>query len=230
MDKSEVFLTIEDLAENDDVSATLNGLLGLLRSVLQPIIDDIYPDIGKDGELSLNDISPEEGDVINFEYFASKSILLDQNKILYLSNFVDEFGDKREEILGRIKHDIMPTIKGELLDKFELSEQQFLIKVIRANINSHIAISPKKRSEAPSGRVGLGIVISIYLTIEDISILEPGEIGALFIKFRNLCNSTSRYSVEELRNWVVDMGVSVRDSERMNKDKLCEVIKDHYNF
>ena len=69
------------------------------------------------------------------------------------------------------------------------------------------------------------IYIELVLNIEDITELHPGGLQMLYMKYNNLCQDNSRYSLNELKEWVESLGYKAG-----TKQQMCRIIKTHYEF
>lgn len=107
-----------------------------------------------------------------------------------------------------------------------LSPDQFIIVINPISVNPIIRMFVDQTDEAG---IELGVQLFMTLTIEDISGLEPGEMGELAARFRYLCSIGT--NINELRKWVLSLSGSDKWAvERTNKEQLCQVLRVKYGF
>jgi len=116
----------------------------------------------------------------------------------------------------------MSPVSDKNLNDTGLSEEQFVIQLISLNIYPEVRVYQEKNEVALFTKE---IFIELVLNIEDITELHPGGLQMLYIKYNNLCQDNSRYSLTELKEWVENLGYKTS-----TKQQMCRIIKNHYNF
>jgi hypothetical protein len=116
----------------------------------------------------------------------------------------------------------MSPISDKKLNDAGLSEDQFIIQLISLSIYPEVRVF---QEESETALYVKEIYIELILNIEDITELQPDGLQMLSIKYTNLCQDNSRYSLNELTEWVESLGYKVG-----TKQQMCRIIKNHYNF
>jgi hypothetical protein len=116
----------------------------------------------------------------------------------------------------------MTPVNTNFLNKVGLSENQFIINLISLDIYSNVKVY---QEPGEIGDFTKEILIDLIINIEEISELHPGGLEMLYLKYKNLCVNNSRYNLNELREWVQDLGYILG-----SKDEMCQIIKTHYGF
>lgn len=116
----------------------------------------------------------------------------------------------------------MSPVNDKTLNDVDLSEDQFIIQLISINIYPEVRVFGEPGEIASFVKE---IYIELVLNIEDITELHPNGLQMLSIKYNNLCEKNSRYSLNELKEWVESLGYKVG-----TKQQMCRIIKNHYDF
>lgn len=147
-----------------------------------------------------------------------------------ITPFLTNYANNMQTTYDAITKEFSPTVKDNNLIAANLSPDQFLISLVDLTMNIHVGVN--SYSDDPP-LVALEVLMKLTLTIEDISILDPGEIGELAVRFNYLCNVApeTATTMNELRNWVVAVAhVSPTTAARMDKAQLCLILKTHYKI
>lgn len=137
------------------------------------------------------------------------------------ADFFKKFLAIYPEIVKNITKKMSPVNAIEL-NKAELSEDQFIIKLIDLTIYPEVRVYNEANEP---GYYIREIYIELTLNIEDVSELHLDGIQMLYFKYKNICEDNSRYSLTELKEWVESLGYKVD-----TKQQMCQLIKMHYDF
>lgn len=137
------------------------------------------------------------------------------------ADFLKKFLAIYPEIVKNITKKMSPVNTKEL-NKAELSEDQFIIKLIDLTIYPEVRVFNEANEP---GYYIKEIYIELILNIEDVSELHPDGIQMLYLKYKNLCKDNSIYSLTELKQWIGSLGYKVD-----TKQQMCQLIKMHYDF
>ena len=230
MDGHRRFLDASDFLPLNQPNDLRQAFWNVLEDAIQPVFDAVYPEI-KEREIYLDKIEDADQDVISFGFrFGYHHDLIDGEQT-DISDAVAAFAGKKKRMMISLSNKLMPAISAEMLNAHGLSEDQFVAQTIAIDVKPFVSVymHPEEDTE-PGERGGLSfeIIIEIYLRIEDVSELQPGEIQALRLKYINLCRSNTTMSFDELKEWAHDIGIA--DVDNMSKPTLCAAVRDHYGF
>ena len=213
--------------EIPEMELLLDSFITLFKDIIRPLVDNVYPDLVQD--LNFLDTEDKENNVINFRYGCGSATSIDENNDLDLSKIIGGFERKRKQLVNGIRFAMEPAVSGDILLDHDLSEDQFLIKLIRSEIVADSMVYENSGYNGEVADVWFGIFIHIYVTIEDISELEPDGREMSRVRFNNLCGATGeRYPLEELKAWAAKLGI--KDWKQMTKQDACLAIKEYYDF
>ncbi len=137
------------------------------------------------------------------------------------SDFLKKFLAIYPDIVKNITKKMSP-VNNKKLNKAELSENQFIINLIDLNIYPEVRVFNEPNIPVIYTKE---IYIELILNIEDITDLHPGGVQMLYLKYKNICEDSSRYSLIELKEWTESLGYKVG-----TKQQMCKLIKMHYEF
>ena len=230
MDDHRRFLEASDFLPLNQPNDLRQAFWLTLDSAIQPVFDAVYPDI-KEREIYLDKIEDADQDVMGFGFrFGYHSDLIDGEQT-DISDAVAAFAGKKKRIMAALKKALMPAISAEMLNAHGLSEDQFVAQTIAIDVKPFVSVYVHMEDDTEPrdrGNLSFDIIIEIYLRIEDVSELQPGEIQALRLKYVNLCRSNTTMSFDELKEWAHDIGIA--DVDNMSKPTLCAAVRDHYGF
>ena len=224
------FLTYEDFFgdpdQEDDMPDTglYTAFSGILEGIVTPIFAEVYPEL--DG-VEVSNIQSSEGNVLEFHVTGYHNMPNELDKATELADLMTEFAGKKQQILNGVQWAIYPTMRESLLEQYDLSEEQFLVKTVKVNVEPRLTsyYSSRERGGNYLGDIYLRITVVFSLTIEDISTMEPGGEETLRLRLENLCSSTSRYPLKELQDWAKSLGAQY--IEDMTREELCSFVRSN---
>lgn len=144
--------------------------------------------------------------------FYGDDIQMDED-YLNLSSLMEEFPEKKQQIIDNVKRSIYPTIRKSILSKHGLNEDEFLLQITDVKVRPGLVVF--------MGGARSPIHVEFYIIVEDVSGL----------RHRNLSSELLlSYPTQELRNWAMDLGVLESVVQKMIRRELCTVINQHYTL
>lgn len=174
-------------------------------------------------------VGVQAGDFIRFVISIAYTPTVLSKTIKDMTPYVENYYNLRGNIYELIKSQFYPTVKPQNLIDVGLSPEQFMISFKDMIISPYIATVNRVNGEIAAV---FNVIVIITLMIEDVSILKPGEIGELAARFSYLCSAAETHGVNELRKWVLSLPGAPDQwtVNRMNKEQLCLILKDRYEF
>lgn len=220
------FLTAADIDAGD--RELFYGLEIILRLIIMAefasLIDTLDP------IFSIHRLTDIDGNNILIEgQFNAVNIRVVPNQVTDISPFILDYYRLLPTAIVAIRQAMTPVVRDEYLRQVGLSPQQFLITLVDFEIEPSVTFEfdPLFHRRNPSywGYLNGGIIFKVKLRVEDISILEPGEIGALQAKYNYLCRDKSLTSTRELYQWAESINLPL-----LPREELCQAIADYYDF
>ena len=222
------FLTADDVhsSEGENAPAPIfDAFQRILKGIVGPILSEVYTGMDTTELYKVTDVP--DRNVIEFTVVGYWEHTTDNSNPgggIELGIFMTSFQKKRQQIANSVILAVSPTMREDLLENNGLSSQQFLVsfKSVRVvpSLLTYNKLNPPKA--APSVLMILNVVIS--LTIEDISVLEPGGDEMIRLRLASLCSPDSRYPLSELEDWARNLGVT--QVEGMTRQELCVAVRD----
>lgn len=226
------FVTLEDLDATGILpfgNPLLDAFTALLEDLIAPIFDEVYPELNRP---VLSEIYQSGNDVVVFEISGSITLPVKKEVARDFSSIIVEFAGKKQQILNGLNWAITPTIKESLLEQYDLSAEQFLVRTLEAKVFPRLTASYRgaaaQRIPNYAGINCFSITVVLHLSIEDLSSIEPGGEEFVRLRYNNLCSTDSRYSEGELRSWAVELGTE--GASEMSRDSLRQAIKAYYGL
>ncbi len=198
----------------------LKTMTRLLKNIITPEFKSISDDFYIDNVVDINNNL-----LINCRIAVDGTDTKPNNtngESFYDSNdFQKQFIKLYNQAISNISNKMTP-IKEKELNNVKLSADQFVMNLISLEIYPNVSFF---QEPGEIGHFFTEILFDIVLNIEEISELHPGGVQMLYLKYKNLCMDNSRYSLNELSEWVIDLGYKTN-----TKDKMCKMIKLHYDF
>lgn len=224
------FLTIEDIFEEsgdeDEGTIFYTAFTNILESIIAPIFAEVYPQLE---DVTTSNIRPKDNNVLEFSVTGYQDAMYNKlNKPIELGDMMKEFAEKQQQILNGVRWAIYPTMRGSLLEQYGLSEEQFLVKTVAVEVNprlfSYYSESGIRERHRYLGEVYFSVAVIFSLVIEDISTMEPEGEEAVRLRLESLCSPTSRYPLQELRDWARQLGSGDREGA-MTRADLCAFVR-----
>lgn len=223
------FISTDDFGYEEEGSPLLDALILILTDLVTPIFAEVYPELE---DIEISGVNDAAGNTVMFEISGYVSSPLKPDVQRDFDPIITEFAGKKQQILNGLRWAIYPTMKEELLDKYDLSAEQFLIKTERLEVLPQLSAiySTDQALLDPSyaGRTLFIVSVVFYLSIEDLSTLEPEGEEVIRLRYNNLCTTNSRYSEQELRRWALDL--SIPGAGDMSRLQLCDAVKEYYGW
>ena len=224
------FLTVEDVFGNpegvDDEPDTpfYEAFDGILASIVTPIFAEVYPDLTN---AELVSVKPANNNVLKFSIAAYHNTPIHESANLELGDLMAEFVQKKQQILNGIQWAIYPTMRASLLEQYDLSEEQFLVRTVGVDVIPRLAVLCGPFTSGPDhfGVLHFRVTVIFSLTIEDISTMEPGGVEAVRLRLESLCSPMSRYPLQELRDWAQRLGSGDHEGV-MTREELCQFVRE----
>lgn len=136
----------------------------------------------------------------------------------FMKKFLKIYNHAMENITDRMRY-----VSDKDLNDAGLSEDQFIIQLKSLEIIPNVRVF--QEDSKTKALFTHEILITLIVNMEDISGLQPGGLEMLYLKYKNLCLDQSGYSVQELKDWVLDLKYKPG-----SKHDMCQKIKHHYGF
>ena len=226
------FVSVKDLVVEEDgvhENPLFDAFVALLADLVTPIFAEVYPELD---DIELTSIEDKENDVVMLEISGYALSPMKKNVHRDFDPIITEFADKKQRILNGVNWAISPTMKESLLEQYDINAEQFLVKTVKVEVLPRLTTSYSTRAARDdrnyAGETLFIMAVVFYLSIEDLSTLEPGGDEAVRLRYNNLCSERSRYSENELRSWAVELGLN--DAGEMTKEELCQAVKQYYGW
>ena len=223
------FISTADFGYDGEESPLLAAFDAILVDIVTPIFAEVYPELE---DIELSGIYDKEDNIVMFEVAGYAASPMRQNVYRDFDPIIEQFAGKKQQILNGVSWAIHPTMKEELLERYDLSVEQFLIKTVKVEVKPHLTASYLTNEAANNpgyaGETLFSVHVMFHLSIEDLSTLEPDGEEAVRLRYANLCAEKSLYSEDELRTWAIGLGVI--GTEEMTKEELCHAVRRYYRW
>lgn len=230
------FYTAKDFAYADEDGNNIleenplrDAIWGILMDIINPIFESVFTDIGN-VVVAPEEITNGVGNVVVFSVGRS-CILTDDKRASDFVRLFEEYADGLGQILSDVKRAMNPTVKADLMEKYGLSGEQFIIRLVNVKVglkNKCMFNRGEKCNLDYGGAMRFGVIVHFHLLIEDVSAYGPEGIEAQRLRYNNLCITEARYPESEVRDWARSLGIS--DADVMTKPELCAAVRNHYDF
>ena len=139
------------------------------------------------------------------------------------SGDLDLYASLKPSILKRLRRELTVVSEEELTNS-GINPEQFIFRTHDIEMRGMVGVN----NNPDDVMMGKEIYITITVSIEDITGLEPEGDEALYAKFKYLCEHGNRENLEELEEWTRSIGI--RYTTPPTKDQMCTDIRAHYGF